>query len=413
MSLTAGSLNVTPLRINTYATLQGICDAAGQFPPSLSTHTAGWGSAYDPNGPLGSYGVTPAVTAPYVDAENFGAVAVRFYRFVLDDQRRRDLGLTIGAPEAYALRGVDVVFAQSRVDGYLCAYLLSHNANENKSHTVPALLELVRSVDPDATLIEHDNDQRAPSPDLFLWMVARLGEEIASGLELDRIRNLASVHAGSRRTAMSAGVDTTRPEFLSLVAIADADFGPIKVKVVRTAERTTYDFELGSNGNVSVHVGETFLTELITRDEKGPRAFFDVVLQIVPDIIATYNDDVEWEIEGRDRFVRASAQQLTRARIHATLPSPHPDKTVDFLIERLGFSAAESGQQDIVTLGAVDIEVVEGDAATLAFDVVLSDANRIREGLITDGYAVSNRDDDGTVRFTVIDGAGVPLTIRS
>jgi len=116
---------------------------------------------------------------------------------------------------------------------------------------------------------------------------------------------------GATRFGDVWGVDTSRFEMLTLIALVGATFGPAKIKVRDTSSLANYDFELTAAGTLAIQTGETYIPETVLRADIGYRVFFDVALSIIPALLTAYRRDRTWGNEGRDDFIRFCRQQLS------------------------------------------------------------------------------------------------------
>lgn len=417
MSLTQNRLVATSYRFASTASIAELVEAASSLKPDVSTHSPGWGTALDSNAPLMLFGTEPQLENIEILEEGSAgeALVLRLYWWEYSDQQRLALGLAEHAHEAHRLRSVDVVIVPSRQLGRLSVFAITRTEDLLATRVLPAIGELIRTVDEEAVELADESDIRVPDPDFYLWLIdlGRRSAPFAGHYELDQIRVVESKDSSLRGTALSEGVDTSRFEMLTLVALVEATFGPAKVKVLDTTNRANYDFELTASGQLAVQMGETHLPDFVTRAEAGVRAFLDVALTIVPALLDAYAHDPEWHRSGREDFIRFCRQQLNGPSITVRVKCSDRDASTAFYGELLGF--AESKDDDALrTKGSLQIRL-EADAPSFAgLQITSIDAGAIRDRLVAVQIPVEDLEPYGRgIRFQVRDPDGNVLAFSS
>lgn len=409
MSLTQSRLTATSFRFRSSASMTEIISAVADMGPDQRTHSPGWGSALDPNDPVEIFGGVPDVLAPKILEEGDAneALALRLYWWEYSETQRVALGLPDHAHEAHRLRAVDVVVVPSRIRGHLSVFAITRAGDLLDGRLIPAITELISTVDEEAAFLDGESDISVSDPDFYLWIIdmSRRATQIGAGYELDQIRVVESKDSSLRGTALSEGVDTSRFEMLTLVALVEATFGPAKLKVRDTRSLANYDFELTADGQLAVQTGETYIPDYVTRAENGFRAFFDVALSIVPALLTAYRLDASWQATGRADFIRFCKQQLSGPTITLKLPAANTAITAAFYQDLLGFEIPDPASSYLVH-GSLRLDMVSPSGAMQPLSVEMStiDAGAVFERLVSAGAPVTRLPTTGAaVRFQVND----------
>ncbi|KTR52031.1 VOC family protein [Curtobacterium oceanosedimentum] len=417
MSLTQNRLVATSYRFRSSATLADIAIGAQDAAPNKATHSPGWGTALDSNEPVRLFGSEPVIGV--IEVVNEGpahqALALRLYWWEYSEAQQNALGLDHRAHEAFRLRAVDVVITPSVLRGHLSVYAITRTADVLEDTVLPAIIELIGTVDEEATLLDGESDLLVDDADFYLWMIdlGRRSAPISGNYELDEIRVVESKDASLRGTALSEGVDTSRFEMLTLIALVGATFGPAKIKVRDTSSLANYDFELTAAGTLAIQTGETYIPETVLRADIGYRAFFDVALSIIPALLTAYRRDRTWGNEGRDDFIRFCRQQLSGPGITLTIAAVDIDESRTFYTEMLGFDSGGAGLA--LRAGAIRLIPDASCSEPTSFNITSLDAGSIRERLAAAGVPIRDLESSSErgVRFSVTDPGGNTIELSS
>lgn len=317
-NLTAGHINVTPMRLRTTLSLTQLRNRMREQIYSGDIYESGWGSIQDPTDRLGSRQATrPRGGDPSTFAER-GPVPrrlmARLYFSRYDRLLARRLGDSATPDQLRPLDAVDVVI--SDFDDEFKNVLVSTQTPSDLTGVVPnAFARLCGGPNEERCLFDGSLTGTIDN-DLFLWLVYRLNgdRQLSDDLELLSIRSVRSEDAQFRGTQISEDASLDRSVVLAVVSNEGSHYGPAKLAVSSKKLGLTADFELREDGGFSPFVqwSEYNDGDLNERATFGPRITADIFYSIVPDIRAAYRADSDWASGGRDKFIAAAKSALSK-----------------------------------------------------------------------------------------------------
>ncbi|WKN48842.1 hypothetical protein [Nocardioides sp. Arc9.136] len=325
---TSGQISVTPVRIHTTATLEALQDAIGKDLYRGKPGSRGWGSVKDGTDPLIGRVTRERPSGgrpePVFDPDPYPKqLRARLYWDERDKRLEQVIGMQGDSTAVSLLRAADVTFAPSSQDGELVGLLGERNDGRLRAQVLPAVEDLVRSVDKSATLQRDDNDLSFGDDDFFRWVLYRATHdpELNDDLEILWVRSMANQDVSFRATSMTRGVELDRPELLALLAGALNKFGPAKIIVSSESLSLRVSLEVTSSGAFSIYRGDTeydydLNDEPLSDDEEGLKLLQDVAFEILPELKRLHNADSDWRDTNRDAF-RQEARHLLQGVLDA------------------------------------------------------------------------------------------------
>jgi hypothetical protein len=309
---------ITPVTIRTTASFEQLRVAANQLKPWTDPGGFGWGGVFDDPDPVGRTGNVAVTAGPAQVVEEAAFTPEHFrarvYWREVDKKVREALQQTSG-PEILRLQAADVLITTTSVTGeYLCLLSL-RNIKQINGYVVPALQELLATVDTSAIIDITDSALNLTNSDFFRWLLYRglHDPELTKHLEVGIVRDISGQDFRARPTSVTRGADLDRPELLALIMADQVQFGPIKLAVYDSELQLDVEFELRDDGGFSVIMLRSEYDEDPPRDEKGLRIVTDLAFKVVPEIRGAWNADTEWVSTNRDAFIEAAIEQMEAA----------------------------------------------------------------------------------------------------
>lgn len=321
MSLTtAGSISVTPIRIETGASLESLVDAARERPYKGEVPTAGWGSVFVGDEAVGrrGRGGRPAPSAPDLLPEG-DFHPQQFRARFLWDQVDKDAIALLGelADDAlvHQLQATDITLTETPEEGVLLGLLGLRRRSQIDGHVIPGLRELLLSVDDNTMIYSDSSPIDFGDEDFFHWLLyrAHYDPKVTEAIKLRGVRSISSQDNRRRGAAISEGADLDRPELLALISGNGTKFGPAKVVLSDRQLGLDADMELRLDGGFSIYVGSSEYDVVLPRVEVGLRLVQDVAFKIIPELKSAYESDSRWPKVHRAKFLADSRSQLTAA----------------------------------------------------------------------------------------------------
>jgi hypothetical protein len=317
--LNYGQISVTPITVRTTASLEQMRKAANNRPPWQDVVGAGWGSVYDDPGPVNHPATYPieAGNASIAPEEQYTPehLRARVYWRESDKKAQELLGQATG-PEVLRIAAADVLISESVEDNEYQCLVSVRNPTTLKRHIVPALEDLLQSIDPDATVEPDVSPLALTDSDFFRWLLYRGHEDpqLNEHITVVVVRDIAGKDGQMRPTTVTRGADLDRPELIALIMAAHIDFGPIKVAIKDSELKLEAEFELRDDGGFNVLRGSSwYRPEDAPHDEKGLRLVTDLAFKVVPEMRACWNKDNAWTQENREKSIDNAIEVMEKA----------------------------------------------------------------------------------------------------
>lgn len=331
-NFTSGHLSVWVASIKTNVTLQQLQHEMTQQRPSHAAMQPGWSSIYDDTALLNTISPPPQLSTPQVDPPSGNLyperLLGRLYFWAADPGMRRALGTTATPQQTHRLRAVDFMF--SRVDADTLMVVISTRNWIEQQTVKPALESLVLAIDNSALVQMDSSPLDLIDSDIFMWLLHRsaANPQVATGLKLDKIREITSQDVLSRGANLSHGVDLSRRELLALITNDSIRFGPAKLVVIYDETNAYLDFELFKEGGFSVNAKGSQYAAVMSRAVIGPQAMQDLAFGVVPLLREAFTFDRTWAASDKATFLDSCLQGLRgidddAAELDAELTCPH------------------------------------------------------------------------------------------
>jgi hypothetical protein len=322
--LNFGQISVTPITLRTSASLEDMRAAAIGQKPWPAAVGAGWGSVYDDPGPVNSPAtvVIDAGNAIIVEEDAFTPEHLRVRAYWREaDKKARDLLQQTSGPEVLRIAAADILISESVDDNeYQCLVSL-RNPGVIKRHVQPALEDLLREDDDEATVNVDESPLALTDSDFFRWLLYRGHEdrELTDHIKVTDVRGIAGKDGRKRPTNLTRGADSDRPELVALIMAAHVNFGPIKIAIRDTELGLDAVFELRDDGGFNVLRNESlYFPDDVHHDEKGLKLVTDLAFKVVPEMRGAWRADKEWVTTNReasiDNAIKVMEQSIERLK---------------------------------------------------------------------------------------------------
>lgn len=319
--LTHGAIGVTPIRLDTAASLENLRDAAIAKKPRGSDLEPGWGSLGDSTD---LYRVTGAPSPmpgdpAIVEADEYlpRRLEMRGYWWSVERAILKHVGAD-NKRDAMRLEAVDVVISPaSSGDGQYLVLVSSRNRKEINEAVRPLISRLEDSLDSTLLVSLDTSPLDLVSDDFFLWLLYKTleTEQISTKTDTLDVREVRSIDRDTRETHLSRGVGLDRAEFLALLCKANPRFGPIKLLIEHKAPELMLDCEIDLRGAYSiVKSGTGFKANVEDVEPEYLNVLYALHYAhvVYPELVSAWNADIEWGRHKRDAFYAKCRQMLAK-----------------------------------------------------------------------------------------------------
>lgn len=331
---TIGHVSVTPIRIETSASLLELRDAARKARYKGPAPAEGWGSVHEADELVGrslrgrpkESGETELLGESDFHPEQFRA------RLFWDEVDRKALSIFGESGDANLLnvfQATDVTLSQTHEDGVLLGLLGLRTEAQIKNNVLPALRRLLLSVDEDAMIYADSSPVDFGDDDFFLWLLYRYHHSpvVTNDTVLTSVRSINSQDVYYRGATINQGADLDRPELLALIGGATTRFGPAKLTLVDSILSLELDMELRADGGFSAFVGRSSYDPELDRAAKGLQLVQDIAYKVIPGLKEAYDADGAWRSSDRAAFLAEARGQLVASLLpqgcpHCAQPIP-------------------------------------------------------------------------------------------
>lgn len=336
--LSSETVKVLPVSSRTSMTLAEIRDALAVRAPDHSTYTGGWASTENAGSNLGGTNLAPPASEPELLPAAGGypeMIRARYYYWTTPPV---GVALPNVDPNQFRrLQALDLIITSVAADRIS---ILVSSRNRQLVHRRDGALSALESVlqDRDASIRIDRRTSAVPlqDSDIFLWLAVRTRDnrDLTPNLRLDLVSGISGKDASSRTADLRAGVDFTRPNFLTAVAEADT-LGPIQISFVHTtvSGRSSFGVMLHVDGGFEIHKRDITYPEVMGTEDLMNRASMELAFILIPLINQLYRDDDRWPdrrievIQGAIEELRSrydSARAALRDRLEASPGTPAP-----------------------------------------------------------------------------------------
>lgn len=300
--MSRASVGVLPMMARTAMSLEQIRDRMLAERPVPSTMSPGWASMENAQSNLGTINTAPPVSDPVILEANDELprmLQARFYFWAtpptgVSDQPGLD------PRTVRRLDAVDVVITDL-ANSSVAILVSSRNRTllHRRDGVVARLQKIFQSDDASTKIDRWNSPLQLRDPDIFLWLTVqqRDQDQIAPDLTLDQVSGISGRDASARTADLRAGVDFSRPNFLTAVAEADT-LGPIDISFIQAVgdARRSFALKLYVDGGFVLQSNDIYLPDVMATDEKMLFSTLLLAYELVPRINSLYVADAEhWE----------------------------------------------------------------------------------------------------------------------
>lgn len=316
---TQGLISVTPIRITSSASLAEMASVADLARYKAPPPSSGWGNVRD-----GSDALIGKVQQARIEGGHVEVIPgndrypsqfrARFYWDEPDRTMLRALGETGNPTLINRLDATDVTVSVTGESGVYLGLVSTRNDGQLFGHVLPALRNLVESID-SSSRIEIDNNQLAfGDSDIFRWLLARVASnpQLSPEMLLIEVRSINSQDVFHRVAMLSKGAALDRPELLALLSSTTTRFGPAKIVIYMNDLELGVDLEIHEDGGFAVFRGKSEYDdeEDLSPEDKGLKLLLDVAYHVLPSLQTAYNADGDWRQTGRQIFLQQARDDL-------------------------------------------------------------------------------------------------------
>ncbi|WIB15919.1 hypothetical protein DEJ34_01965 [Curtobacterium sp. MCPF17_050] len=175
------------------------------------------------------------------------------------------------------------------------------------------LQRLLQGADATIKIDRRSSHLQLEDPDIFLWLTVqqRDRDQLAPDLILDAVSGISGRDASARTADLRAGVDFSRPNFLTAVAEADT-LGPIEIAFIQAigAERRAFALKLHVDGGFTIQSSDIHLPDVMGTEEKMLTAALFLAFSLVPRINSLYVADAAAWSARRVEIINAAMDEL-------------------------------------------------------------------------------------------------------
>lgn len=293
-------VNVQPMKSRTVMTLEEIREAMIEHPPDHEELTGGWASTNNEASHLGTIGLPPPPSAPIIEDGQNGLpkrLLARFYYWEAAPMALRQLP-DYDPVRTRKLNALDLTITDDS-PGYIgiLASSRSKTVLNKRDGALTALESILRQGDDTIRVDKGTSPLQLDSTDIFLWLTVqqRDNPHISPELRLDSVSGISGRDATARTAVLQAGVDFTRPNFLTAVAEADT-LGPIDISFVHYEgqEVHSYQAKVHLDGGFGIRKNEVHFPTLVETEEIMLKATYTLAYRLVPLMNKLYSSDLTW-----------------------------------------------------------------------------------------------------------------------
>ncbi|WP_236966932.1 hypothetical protein [Microbacterium aurantiacum] len=275
-----------------------------QAKPDLTAARRGWGSISEDPDILGSLMLQPPLTDPdlhpAVPGRRPEVLSARLYWFnALRSRVRHGVPVT---PQ-YTLDATDILISEHGANEYLLV-VASHNDGDIDNKVIPALKNAILSVDPNVSVASTTSPLHFDDPDFFLWLVNRwfASQPAGTGVDIDAFDHVMVRDPLRYQTAIAQGVQSDRPELLTLLAKPVTVFGPGRFSITSTTLGFGCELTLAVNGDFDIAARAISFAggSFTSIPEMRLTAVTDLIYTVLPAMKKMYEGDLGWK-QGGDR----------------------------------------------------------------------------------------------------------------
>lgn len=296
-TMSSATVHVQPMFSRSTLTLEETRDAMAAKPPSFATLTGGWASTNNHQSNLGSIGSAPPSSIPVIDeATNVlpRMLRARFYYWSTPPAGVKNYpGYN---PHAIRrLAALDIVITESGQEhiGILISSRSRQLLNQ-RDGTVVALERILRDGDDTIRIDRFTSGLHLSDADIFLWLAVQRRDkpQVAVDITLDNVSGIRGRDASSRTADLRAGVDFSRPNFLTSVAEADT-LGPIDISFVHHAgtENRSIRAMVHVDGGFEIHRSEIHFPSILDIEDLMVSATLLLAYSLIPRLNDIYISD--------------------------------------------------------------------------------------------------------------------------
>lgn len=315
---TFGHVSVTPVRIETTATLAELLEASAQQLYEPPAPASGWGSVHEHDEIVGKViKGRPRTRQPEIVEEDDLRPEQFRGRLFWDQPDRKAMSILgeLGqADSVNALMATDVTISPTAEEGVKLALLGLRQDAQIRGYVVPALRELLLAVDDNARVYTDSSPIDFGDDDFFHWLLYRFhnNPQVSTDILLQDVRSISSQDSLFRGASLSEGASLDRPELLALISAATTKFGPAKLSLTDSHLGLDVDFQLYVDGGFSAYVGKSEYDVDLSRADIGLRLVQDLAYKIIPDLKSAYDGDSNWRKKQRALFQSTSRTALAK-----------------------------------------------------------------------------------------------------
>lgn len=275
----------------------------------------GWGSISDPINNIGSYGVSemqcglPEVLPEDEEQGYPERLLGRFYWRQVDARVARIIQEEEEGNASERLDAIDFLISKHR-DGEFLVATTSRNLDVVRSHFQGQMIVALEGGDIRAQMQIDTSPRGDLEPDFFFWLMYRChhAPDLSDDISLVDLVRIAGQDVDRRGSRVTDGATLDRVELLSMIMSGSTSFGPATISVDHGPKGLSSRFEIYPDGgfNPATTTSSYEERELRSRDILGERLTQDLLYVILPGIIDTFTEDLDWRQGLRDGYVQAA-----------------------------------------------------------------------------------------------------------
>lgn len=319
-TLTTQRVTVTPFEVVTKLNLQELKAALQAHPYERHEGRRGWGGIpLDPKGQTDQTNSLREIPGAPITSESsaWGGPVLRarlLYDYIDRQAASRFPDLAKEQSETVmALDAIDVLLqAHPGREDALRGFALTKSTEHFVSRFAPTFQDHIQASDVSA-LIRTNGAGLAPESDFYLWLIAKNGEEVATGLTVAFIRDMRAENVQHQRTRVLDSVDLDREEVMIFVKNPATEYGPAKFIVVDDGLDLEADIELAPDGTFALHATKSWYgsRDLALNTPLGRfTAVGELTMTLLPNLFRAHREDEAWHDGGREELQEQARSNL-------------------------------------------------------------------------------------------------------
>lgn len=317
-TISQDGVRVLPMYSRSAMSLEEIQAAMGENPPQITDFRGGWASTNNHQSNLGLIGGIPPASMPVIEPASGvlpRMLVARFYYWAAPPAGMSRLP-GYDPRMSRRLAAVDVMITEEGDDhiGILFSTRVRQVLNQ-RDGAVASLQKILQSKDATIRIDRFASHMALQDTDFFLWLTVQVRDkpQVASDLRLDKVSGISGRDASSRTADLRAGVDFSRPNFLTAVAEADT-LGPIDISFVHLVDGETRSFQVKVHidGGFEIRKNELHVPSIIDSEELMRTATLLLAYSLIPRFNELYIADGPNWADRRIEVIESAMTDLER-----------------------------------------------------------------------------------------------------